>query len=164
MQTIATVGAVVLMAVAAFGVVFPILPGSILGIITVLVWAAIMGSGSAWTTAIVGAALMVAGITASWVLTGRSMKRQEIPRGPILLGVVGAIIGMFAIPFFGLFIGFAVGLLLGEWSRRGDLPSALKASGDALKAMGIGIVIEFTCVCLAGSALAVGILVQIFSG
>lgn len=162
-QVVATVGAVVAMVVAAFGVVFPILPGSVLGIITVLVWAAIMGSTSAWSVAIIGAVLMVAGLSASWVLTGRSMKRQKIPRGPVLAGVVGAVIGMFVIPFFGLFLGFAAGLLLAEWSRRGDLGSAARASADALKALGIGIIIEFTCVCLAGSALAVGILIQIFA-
>lgn len=160
MTVIVTIAAVLLMAVAALGIIFPILPGSILGIITLLVWALVLGSTPAWTVAIIGVVLLIVGMSASLILTGRTMKRQEIPRGPILIGAVGGVIGMFVIPFFGFFLGFALGLLLGEWRRRGDFRRALTSSIDALKALGLGILIEFSCACLAGSALAVGILVH----
>lgn len=163
-EIVATVAAVVLMMVAALGIVFPVLPGSMLGIVTLLVWALVMGSAPAWTVAIIGMVLLGIGVSASWVLAGHSLKRQQIPKGPVLVGMVCAVIGMFVIPFFGLFIGFALGLLGAEWSRREDFGAALKASGEALKALGLGILIEFTCACLAGSALAVGILVHFLSG
>lgn len=159
-QIVATVVAGLLMALAAFGTVFPILPGSMLALATLLVWALVIGSAPAWTVAIIGAVIVIIGMSASYVLTGRRLVREKIPKGPILVGVVGAIIGMFLIPVLGLFLGFAVGLLLAEWQRRRDFRAALDASVGAMKTMGVGMLVELACVCLAGSAYFIGALVH----
>lgn len=159
-QIVATVVAAVLMALAAFGTVFPILPGSMLALGTLIVWALVLGSAPAWTVTIIGVVLVLVGMSASYVLTGRRLAREKIPKGPILVGVVGAVVGMFVIPVLGLFIGFAVGLLVAEWHRRRDFREALDASIGAMKTMGLGMLVELACVCLAGSAFFIGALVH----
>ena len=71
--------------------------------------------------------------------------------------MAAGVVGLFVIPFFGLFIGFAAGLLLSELARRRDLRAALGSSLDALKAMGLGILVEFAMVCLAASVWTIGV-------
>lgn len=159
-QIITTVIAALLLVVAVLGTIFPILPGSILTIITLIAWAWILGSPAAWTAAIIGAGLAIAGMSASLVLTGRKMRREQIPNGPVIVGVVFAIVGMFVIPVLGLFIGFAVGLLLAELVRRRDVKAAARSSWEAMKSMGLGILLEFTCASLAASSFAIGTLVH----
>jgi len=159
-QIITTVVAGLLLTVAVLGTVFPILPGSILAIITLIAWAWILGSPAAWTAAVVGVGLAVAGMSASAVLTGRTMRRERIPHGPVLVGVAGAVVGMFLIPVVGLFVGFAGGLLAAELVRRRDVRAAARSSWQALKSMGAGILVEFACAALAASAFALGTLVH----
>ena len=102
--------------------------------------------------------LALAGWSASTVLTGRNLKQQKIPRGSIALALALAIVGMFVIPVLGLFLGFAEGLVLGEYARRRDFPAALRASGSALKAMGLGVLVEFGCAALASSVWMIGVI------
>jgi len=132
--------AVLLIMVGVVGTVYPILPGSIL--IPSLAWAWILGSSASWTFGIVAAGLAIAGLSASAVLTGRSLRREKVTRGPIMAGVVGAIIGFFVLPVVGLFIGFAVGLFASQWARLKDGRAARASSVNALKTMGLGIIVR----------------------
>lgn len=153
-----TVIAGLLLVVSVAGTVYPVLPGSLLAILTLLGWAWILGSPAAWVCASIGMALAVVGWAASAVLTGRSLKRQQIPRGTVLVAVAAGIAGMFLIPVVGLFVGFGLGLLLAEYARRRDLPAALRASGATLKSTGLGILVEFGCAALAGSVWTIGVI------
>jgi len=159
-QIITTVIAGLLLAVAALGTVIPVLPGSLLTLGTLLAWGWILGSGASWWSAGIGMAIALAGWSASTVLTGRNLKKQMIPRGSVFLAVALGIVGMFVVPVLGLFLGFGVGLLVGEYSRRRNLTEALRASGSALKAMGIGMVVEFGCAALASSVWMIGVIVH----
>lgn len=159
-QIITTVLAGLLLAVAVVGTVVPVLPGSLLAIGTLLAWGWILGGPAAWWSAGIGMALALAGWSASAVLTGRNLKQQNIPRGSIALAVALAVVGMFVIPVLGLFLGFALGLVLGEFGRRKDFGAALRASGSALKAMGIGVLVEFGCAALASSVWMIGVIVH----
>lgn len=155
---VVTVVAAAALAVAAVGTVYPVLPGSLLAIGTLLAWALVVGSQAAWTAAIVAALVAAAGWSAGTVLTGRTLRRQRIPGRSILVAVIGGVIGMFVVPLFGLFVGFGAGLLASEYARRHDLHAALSSSAAALKAMGLGILIEFVMVCLACSVWTVGVI------
>jgi uncharacterized protein len=155
---VVTVLAGVLLAVAAVGTVYPVLPGSPLAIGTLLVWALIVGSAAAWVAAAIGALLAAAGWSAGAVLTGRSLRRQRIPGRSIGVAMVGAVVGMFLIPIVGLFVGFAAGLLVSELVRRRDLAAAARSSLDMLKATGLGILVEFALVCLAASVWTIGVI------
>ncbi|MCT2007848.1 DUF456 domain-containing protein [Micrococcus lylae] len=163
LAVVATVVALVLLAVGAFGTVYPILPGSVLTAVTAVAWAWVVGSTASWTFGLIAAGLAIAGASASAVLTGRRLYRERVPRGPILVGIVAGVIGMVVIPVVGLFVGFAAGLFGAEWARRRDVRAALSSSVGALKAMGLGMLIEFACACLAASMVTLGALVHFFA-
>lgn len=145
-----TVAAALVIAVGLTGIVVPVLPGSILIIVALLGWALGVQSAPAWWAFGIGAVLLIAGMLSSAVLTGRRLKEREIPKRSIVAGVGVGIVGMFTIPAVGLFIGFAVGLLLSEWLRKRDLPTAWSSSVATLKAMGIGILAELALALTAG--------------
>jgi len=151
LEIIVTVVAWLLLVAAAVGAIYPMLPGSPLAIVTLIGWGWVIGSAASWTAAAVGVVLCLAGWSASYVLTGRELRQHQVPGRSIAVGMVCGIAGMFIIPVAGLFIGFAAGLLGIEWARRRDFQLALRASGAALKATGIGILIEFAMVSLAAS-------------
>jgi uncharacterized protein YqgC (DUF456 family) len=153
-EIIATVVAVLLLAIGCIGIVVPVLPGSITVVIGLVIWAVVVRSPEGWVALALGVTLALAGMSASMALTGARLKQRQIPNSSVLYGVVGAVIGLFVIPVVGLFLGFAVGLLASEAYRQRDLRSALESSWIALKAMGLGIVIELGCA-LAASAVFV---------
>ncbi len=157
---VVTIVAGILLAVAAFGTVFPVLPGSPIALVTLIAWGWVLGSTASWVAAGIGAFLCLIGWSASALLTGRKLKKRQIPKGSVLVAIVASIVGMFVIPFFGLFLGFALGLFISEYVRREDFRSALDSSLEALKAMGLGMLVEFFMVALAASAWAVGVIVH----
>jgi len=160
LDIVVTVIAGGLLVVAAIGTVYPGLPGSPLAIGALLGWALVVGSTAAWIAAVSGALLAAVGWSASALLTGRALKREQVPARSIAVAMVCGVVGMFLIPVVGLFVGFAAGLLASELVRRRDLRQALRASLLALKATGIGILIEFAMVCLAGFVWVVGVVVH----
>jgi uncharacterized protein YqgC (DUF456 family) len=160
MDIIVTLVAGALLVVAAIGTIYPGLPGSPVAIVALIAWAWILGSAASWATGLLGALLAAVGWSAAVVLTGRSLKRHEVPKRSMLLAVVGALVGMYLVPVVGVFLGFGLGLFLGELVRRRDLAASITASGQALKATGIGIVVEFLLVCLAGSVWAIGVILH----
>ena len=155
-----TVVAGLLLAVAVFGTVYPVLPGSPVAFVALIAWGWVLGSAASWTAAGIGALFALVGFSASALLTGRRLKKQQIPRRSILIAVLAGIVGMFVIPVAGLFIGFAGGLFVSEYVRRGDFQSALSSSGEALKAMGLGMLVEFGMVALASSVWMIGVIVH----
>lgn len=161
LEAVTTGAAALLLIVGVMGTIFPILPGSLLTIGTLLVWAWVLGSTASWTAGLIGIALAVVGMSASAILTGRKMRRERIPRGPVIIGVVVGVVGMFIVPVVGLFLGFALGLLLAEYARRKDLSAAWRSSVEAMKSMGFGMLIECACASLATFAFVVGAIVHL---
>lgn len=156
-EVVAAVAAALLALVGLVGIVFPVLPGSILVGVGALVWAIWGASGWGWVAFTVAALLLILGAGSSWLLTGRSLQRRQVPKWPITVGILLGVVGMFLLPGFGLPIGFVVGLLLAEWFRMRDLRQAALTSWATIKSLGLGIVIEFVCAMLATSVLAVSI-------
>jgi uncharacterized protein YqgC (DUF456 family) len=162
--TVVTVVAGILLAVAVVGTVFPVLPGSLLAIVTLIAWAWIVGSAASWVAGVTGALLATAGWSAGTVLTGRKLKQQQIPGRSVAAAVLGAVLGLFLIPVVGLFVGFAAGLLASEYARRRDFRAALDSSVAALKAQGLGVLLDFGMACLAVSAWTIGVIVHFGAG
>ena len=157
-QTLVTVlcGLAILVGVA--GTVIPVLPGSFLIGLSLLAWAIWGGEGSTgWVVFAVGMVFVLAGMAASAVLAGRKLKEHRIPNRSVAVGVVLGIAGMFVIPVVGLFVGFAAGLLLSEVQRTRNFRAALTSSWAALKATGLGMLMEFGLACLAASTWVVGV-------
>ena len=163
MEIVVTIIAAVLMLLAIIGIIFPIVPGSPVAVATMIGWAWILGSSASWSTGIIAAALCLVGMSASLVLTGRTMRRERIPTAPILIATAAAIVGIFVIPFLGLFIGFALGLFGAEYYRRRDATAAMKSSIEAMKSMGLGMLIEIGCVIISLGVFGLGTLIHFLS-
>ncbi|MFK0009463.1 DUF456 domain-containing protein [Paenarthrobacter sp. NPDC090520] len=157
-EVIVTILCGLAIAVGVAGTIIPVLPGSILIGVSLLAWAIWGGAGTlGWVVFGIGLVFVVAGMAASAVLTGRKLKQHGIPNRSVLVGVIVGVVGMFVIPVVGLFVGFALGLLLSEVARTRDFRSAVRSSLAALKATGIGILVEFALACAAASTWVIGV-------
>lgn len=157
LEVLTTVICGLLIAVGIAGVVVPILPGSVLIIGSMLGWALVVSSVPGWVAFGTGSALALAGLLAGTILTGRKLRERRIPARSVTIGLVLGVVGMFVIPVVGLFVGFAAGLFLSEYARQRDAKSAFSSSLEALKATGLGILVELLLACLAGSTWVVGL-------
>lgn len=155
LDIIVTILAGILFLVGLTGIVVPVLPGSITILVTMLVWAIVVGGWPSWVAFGIVTVLSIAGMTCSYVLTGRRLKKAEVPNWPIVVGIVAGIVGIFVIPVLGLPIGFMLGLYGSEWYRRRDPKLAWESSWIALKSLGIGILVELGLGFLSTLAFAV---------
>lgn len=133
----------ILVLIGLAGIVVPVLPGSVTIIVGLLLWAAFIGGPLGWVVFGVGALLCVAGMLATYVLTGRVLRREKIPNRSVVIGLVVGVVGMFLVPVVGLPLGFAVGIFAAEYLRVGEVPGALRSSWQAIKAAARGILVEF---------------------
>ena len=102
----------VLVVIGVLGTIFPILPGSILVIAGLLLWAIVIGGPIGWTVFGLGLLLCGVGMTASTLLTGKRLKGRQIPNRSILIGaVVGVIV-----------LGAGLYLIWDRLRRAGSLP------------------------------------------
>lgn len=154
---IAGILAFVLALIGVVGIIVPVVPGSITILVGLLVWGVWGGSTHAVVVAIIGAALVLAGMTASTVLTKRNLDRRQIPQWPVIVGLVGGVIGSFVIPGFGLLIGFVATLLVCELIRVKDVRRALSTSWTAVKSVGLGMLIELGLALLAITGLGISV-------
>jgi uncharacterized protein len=148
-------------AIGLVGVLVPVLPGSLLVGAAVLVWAAGHGGTTAWVVAAVALALLVAGLVVKYLVPGRRLQRAGVPTRTLLLGGVLGVVGFFVVPVVGLPLGFVLGIYLSEWHRLGGRGGAHRdawpATVHALKAVGLGILIELAFGVLAAATWAVGV-------
>jgi len=145
-------------AVGLLGILVPILPGGLLIVVAVAVWAADLGGPTAWTVLAVVTALVVIGAVVKYVVPGRRLKDAGIPPSTQWTGVLVGVIGFFVIPVVGLFIGFVLGIYLAERRRLG--PAAAGPSTKAsLRAVGLSILIELLAGVLAAATWVVGVVV-----
>ncbi|NAZ87565.1 DUF456 domain-containing protein [Kineococcus indalonis] len=164
-------------AVGLVGVVVPVLPGTVLIGLAVLVWAAVQG-GAAWAFSAGAAALLVAGQVAMYLVPGRRLTRAGIPRTTLLLGGALGVVGFFAVPVLGLPLGFVLGVFLAELARSprarpgagpaggaatprspGRAGAAWSSTAVALKGVGLAVALEGLAGTLAAVVWVVGALV-----
>lgn len=144
-------------AVGLVGILAPILPGSILVLAAILVWAIDIGGPTAWTVFAVAAMLLVAGTVVKYAVPGRRLQVAGIPASTQWLGAVGAVVGFFVIPVVGIFLGFVVGVYAAERHRVG--PAAGASTKAALRAVGLSILIELAAAMLATCTWVVGVVI-----
>lgn len=143
-------------AVGLAGILVPVLPGGLLIVVAILVWALDLGGATAWTVLAVATALVAAGTVVKYVVPGRRLKDAGIPPSTQWTGVALGIVGFFVIPVLGLFVGFVLGVYLAERRRLG--PDAAGPSTRAsLRAVGLSMLIELLAGVLAAGAWAVGV-------
>jgi uncharacterized protein len=130
------------MLVGLVGVFVPVLPGLLLVIGAAVVWAIDRGGATAWSVAAVMSAIGVAGIVASSVLPARRTSSAGAPPWVVVAGIVGLVIGFFAVPVIGALIGFPAGVFVAELVRHRHPAPAWRATWEALKSVGLGIAIQ----------------------
>jgi uncharacterized protein YqgC (DUF456 family) len=143
-------------AVGLVGVIVPVLPGSLLVLGAVLVWAWDLGTTTAWIVFAVATTFIALGSIVKYVVPGRQLKDNGIPSSTLLLGGVLGIVGFFVIPVVGLLIGFVLGVYLAELRRVGG-DAAWPATKHALRAVGLSILIELVASLFAAATWAVGV-------
>lgn len=131
-----------MMVVGVVGIVVPVLPGLLLVVAGVVLWALEERSTTGWVVLGVVAVVYLAGLVLQWLVPGRRMKRAGVQTSTLLAGVVTAIVAAFVIPVVGLFVGFPLGIFLVSLARTRDHKEALRATGHALRAVGTNILIE----------------------
>ncbi|MBF6297769.1 DUF456 domain-containing protein [Nocardia amamiensis] len=144
------VGLVIL--VGLIGIVVPILPGVILIFGAIAVWAFMTGGATAWTVFAISTLLLALSGVVKYTWPGRKMKEAGVSNRAIFLGAILGIVGFFVIPVVGLFAGFVLGVYLSELHRLRVNQEAWRATGHALKGVGLSILIE-----LFGALLATGV-------
>ncbi|GAB3033871.1 membrane protein [Nocardioides flavus (ex Wang et al. 2016)] len=145
-------------AVGIVGIVLPVLPGTVLVLGAVLVWALQVGTSTAWIVFAVATVLLAAGTVVKYLVPGRQLKASGVPNRTLLVGALLGFIGFFVVPVIGLFIGFVLGIYVAERARVGAA-LAWPSTKGALRAVGVSILIELVAACLAAAAWVVGVVV-----
>jgi len=139
--------------VGLVGIVVPILPGTILILGAIGVWAFLTGGSVAWGTFAIAAVLLVLSGIVKYTWPGRRMKDAGVPTRSLVIGGLVGIVGFFVIPIIGLFIGFIGGTYVAELPRhRANHAAAWRSTVHATKAVGLSILVE-----LLGALLASGV-------
>jgi uncharacterized protein len=145
-------------AVGLVGIVVPGLPGSLLVVGAILVWAIAVGTSTGWAVFGLAVTLILVGTVVKYAVPGRRMKREGVPTSTLLLGALLGVVGFFVIPVVGIVVGFVLGIYLAEMLRLGP-ERAGPATVSALKAVGLSILIEFLACLAAAVTWGLGLLV-----
>jgi uncharacterized protein len=143
--------------VGLVGVLVPILPGLVLVLAAVLVWALDEGSGTGWVVFAVATLVLAVGTVVKYAVPGRRLKTAGIPSSTTWFGVALGVVGFFVIPVVGLVIGFVLGVYLAEHRRVGSA-AAWPSTRQALKAVGVSLLIELAAGIVAALVWFVGVL------
>jgi uncharacterized protein YqgC (DUF456 family) len=141
--------------VGLVGIVVPVLPGSILILGAVLVWAAASATAVGWVVFALVTTLLVVGGIVKYAVPGRGLKTAGVPSRTLIAGGLLGIVGFFVIPVVGLVVGFVLGVYLAELQRVG-LDAAWPSTRAALRAAGLSLLIELAAGLLAAAAWLVG--------
>ncbi len=144
-------------AVGLVGIIVPILPGGILVIAAIGVWAFIEGGVVAWVTFGVAAAAFLAAQVVKYAWPARRMRQAEVRTSVLVVGAIAGIVGFFVIPVIGLLIGFVIGVFAAEVALRPDLAKAWRSTVHALKGVALSVGVELTGALLATVAWVVGV-------
>lgn len=150
--------AIILFIMGVIGIIVPLLPGILLIWGGVLFYAATIDHFSLispWLFALITLIALAAGTADLW-LSLFGAKKTGASWTTLLLGVAGAIVGTFliAIPLLGTLIGYAAGILIGEFLRLHDFRAAVRASVGGVIGWGVGTALQ-----LVGGLLIIGLFV-----
>jgi hypothetical protein len=157
--TVYLIIASVLVVAGLVGVVVAVLPGLLLVVAGIAVWAIPRADSVGWTVLGVAVGIAALGTVAKYLLPGRSLRAAGVPNRTLVVGAALGIVGFFVIPVIGLFVGFVGGVYLAEVARLDDRSQAWPSAKQALRAMGMSILIELAAGLLATAVWIVGIIV-----
>ena len=149
----------VLMAVGLVGIVIPILPGLLIVLGGIAVWALVEDSTLGWGLLGVAAAIYLVGVVLQFAIPGQRMRRAGVRTSTLLAGVACALVLGVLLPVIGLLLGFPLGIFLVSLARTRDRSEALRATLLALRAIATNILIELLTAFTLIGAFALTVLV-----
>lgn len=160
-QTLLNVLTALAILVGIAGIIVPILPGVVLIVVALLVWALLTGGTTAWVAFVIALLVIGAGQVLKYLLPGKQMTAAGVSGKSIIVGGVASIAGFFLIPVVGIFVGFIAGVFVAEHARLRDWRASWNSTWVAMKATGFSMLIELATVMVATSvwagALVVGV-------
>ena len=133
------------MIVGLIGVIVPIIPGIFMVWLGVFIYVWHFGFDviSIGLFIFITLIVLIAGTSDLWLPIFGAQKAGAAKR-TIITGFVGAIVGslLIPIPILGTIIGYALGILLGEYHKRRDWDQAWVASKGGLAGWGIATIIQ----------------------
>lgn len=147
----------ILIIVGIVGIVVPVIPGLLVAVLGVLLWAYETGGSTAWTFFIVCLAIYLAGVVIQFLVPGKRLRQQGVRTSTLLLAVLLGIVGMFVIPIVGFILGFVLGIFLVEQSRSRDRAQAWTRTKHALKAIALSMGIELCAGLLIAATWVIGV-------
>jgi len=145
-------------AVGLVGILVPALPGTLLVGGAILLWGIERSDATAWAVTVAALGLLVVGTVVKYLVPGRRLQRAGVPSSTLAVGALAGVAGFFVVPVVGLPLGFVLGVYLAQWRRLGH-HEAWPATVHALRAVGLGMVIELGFGVLAAATWAVGVVV-----
>jgi uncharacterized protein YqgC (DUF456 family) len=139
----------VLILIGLVGIVVPVLPGLLLVLGAVLLWAWEVSTPLGWGVFGISAALYAGGVALQYLVPGRRMRQAGVRTSTLDLAVALGIVGFFVVPVVGAAVGFVLGIYLVEHGRSRDARTAWNATKTALLAVVLSVGIEL----LAGLAI-----------
>jgi uncharacterized protein len=130
------------MLVGLIGVFVPILPGLVLIWAATLLWAVNEDGTIRWLVLAIATLLLAGSFVLKYVIPARNVQKSGAPTTTLLVGLLGAIVGFFAIPVVGFIIGGVAGIMLAEFVRLRSLAPAGRSTMAAIVGIGIGVLIE----------------------
>jgi len=144
--------------VGLVGILVPVLPGTILILGAVLLWAVESASAEGWVVFALVTTFLVIGGVVKYALPGRGLQAAGVPNSTLLLGGLLGIVGFFVVPVVGLLLGFVLGVYLAELVRVGR-ERAWPSTKAALRAAGLSVLIELAAGLLAACTWLLGAIV-----
>lgn len=118
----------------------------------ILLWAFTVNTPLAWGIFAFTAFILVIAFIAKFVIPGKKLTQSGIPNSTLILGLVGAVVGYFIIPVVGFIVGMVAAIYIVEYLRLQSTQEAWKSTLEALKVVGLSIVIELLAALVATSA------------
>lgn len=143
--------------VGLVGIVVQVLPGSVLVLGGILVWAIFTGGVEAWVVFGIAALAIAVAEVFQWILAGKHMRRADVPLLTLAVGGVAGIVGFFVVPVIGLFLFFVAAIFVLEWARRRNVGVAWSATKAAVQATLITIGVQLVGSLIAAGAWVVGL-------
>ena len=147
----------ILILVGIVGIVVPVIPGLLVALLGVLLWAYETGGTTAWTVFGVALALYLVGVVVQYLVPGRRLRREGVRTSTLFLAVLLGVVGFFVVPVIGFFAGFVLGIFLVEQGRSRDRAQAWARTKHALRAILMSMGIELTAGVLIAVTWVVGV-------
>lgn len=146
-------------AIGLAGILFPLLPGTLLIWAAIAVWAYLEHTTVSWVVLGIATAVLGAGVLVKYLWPARRMKAADVSGRTLAVGAVLGVVGFFVIPVAGLLLGFVLGVYIAELAQRRDQRRAWASTVHAVKGVALSVGVELTAALIAVAAWVVGVLV-----